>query len=143
MTNASATRRMTRPRVPSNETAITALSTIEPQPEKRAGQVFKRANGEGVGPDPYGIRTAVRRAGLPDFRFHDLRHTGASHLATRGWPLKEIQEVLGHKSFSMTLRYAHLSPAHLRMAVEPLAGLTALFDNPEQMADKMAKRVES
>jgi integrase len=129
---------MTRPRVPSNETAITALSTIEPQPEKRAGQVFKRANGEGVGPDPYGIRTAVRRAGLPDFLFHDLRHTGASHLAKRGWPLKEIQEVLGHKSFSMTLR-----DAHLRMAVESLAGLTPLFDNPEQMADKMAKRVES
>jgi hypothetical protein len=45
MTNASTTRRMTRPRVPLNETAITALSTIEPQPEKRAGQVFKRANG--------------------------------------------------------------------------------------------------
>ena len=61
----------------------------------------------------------------------------------RGRPLKEIQEVLGHKSFSMTLRYAHLSPAHLRMAVESLAGLTPMFDNPEQMADKMAKRVES
>ena len=117
---------------------MTANSTIEPQPEKRAGQVFKRANGEGVGPDPYGIRTAVRRAGLPDFRFHDLRHTGASHLATRGRLLKER-----HKSFSMTLRYAHLSPAHLCMAVESLAGLTPLFDNPEQMADKMAKRVES
>ena len=72
MTNASTTRRMTRPRVPLNKTAITTLSTIEPRPEKRAGQVFKRANGEGVGPDPYGIRTAVRRAGLPDFRFHDL-----------------------------------------------------------------------
>ncbi len=61
----------------------------------------------------------------------------------RGRSLKEIQEVLGHKSFSMTLRYAHLSPAHLRTAVESLAGLTPLFDNPEQMADKMAKRVES
>ena len=86
---------MTRPRVPSNETAITALSTIEPQPEKRAGQVFKRANGEG--PDPSGIRNSGETGRLPDFRFHDLRHTGASHLATRGRLLKEIQEYWGIK----------------------------------------------
>ena len=42
----------------------------------------------------------------------------------RGRPLKEIREVLGHKSFSMTLRYVHLSPKHLHTAVELLAGLT-------------------
>ena len=62
--------------------------------------------------------------GIENFRFHDLRHTAASHLAMRGRPLKEIQEVLGHKSFSMTLRYAHLSPMHLRTVVESLDGLT-------------------
>ncbi|HEV2174800.1 MAG TPA: tyrosine-type recombinase/integrase, partial [Nitrospira sp.] len=67
---------------------------------------------------------AVKRAGLLDFRFHDLRHTAASQLAMRGRPLKEIQEVLGQKSFSMTLRYAHLSPMHLRTAVESVDGLT-------------------
>ena len=61
----------------------------------------------------------------------------------RGRPLKEIQEVLGHKSFSMTLSYAHLSPAHLRTAVESLDGLTPSFDYPEQMTNKMANRVES
>jgi len=42
----------------------------------------------------------------------------------RGRPLNEIQKVLGHKSFSMTSRYAHLSPSHLRTAVESLSGLT-------------------
>ena len=81
-------------------------------------------NGEDWGQIRTAFETAVERAGLPDFRFHDLRHTAASHLAMRGRPLKEIQEVLGHKIFSMTLRYAHLSPTHLRTAVESLAGLT-------------------
>ena len=82
---------------------------------------------------------AVERAGLWDFRFHDLRHTAASHLAMRGRPLKEIQEVLGEKSFSMTLRYAHLSPMHLRTAVEALDGLTSI-DNVPQMDDKRAQK---
>jgi integrase len=44
----------------------------------------------------------------------------------RGVPMnRAVQEVLGHKDFKMTLRYAHLSPAHLRGAVERLEGLTA------------------
>ena len=83
------------------------------------------------------VEKAVERAGLWDFRFHDLRHTAARHLAVRGRPLKEIQE--GEKSFSMTLRYAHLSPMHLRTAVEALDGLTSI-DNVPQMDDKRAQK---
>lgn len=79
----------------------------------------------------------MARAGLPDFRFHDLRHTCASYLAMCGRPLKEIQEVLGHQSFAMTLRYAHLSPMHLRTAVESLDGLTPSIDNTRQMTHKL------
>ena len=98
--------------------------SVEPDPARRAGRVFKRANGENWGQIRTAFEAAAKRAALPDFRFHDLRHTCGSHLAQRGRPLKEIQEVLGHKSFSMTLRYAHLSPMHLRTAVESLDGLT-------------------
>ena len=83
-----------------------------------------------------------RRAGLPGFRFHDPRHTCASHLTMKGRPLKEIQEVLGHKSFSTTLRYAHLSPMHLRTAVESLDGLMPSIDKAEQMAHNMAQNEE-
>lgn len=100
------------------------LAALEPDPAKRVGSVFKQKNGEDWGQIRTAFETAVERAGLSDFRFHDPRHTAASHLAMRGRPLKEIQEVLGHKSFSMTLRDAHLSPMHLRTAVESLAGLT-------------------
>ena len=55
---------------------------------------------------------AVKRAGLVDFRFHDLRHSAASYLAMNGASLMEIAEVLGHKTLAMVKRYAHLSEAH-------------------------------
>ncbi len=63
---------------------------------------------------------AVRRAGIKDFRFHDLRHTFASYLAMSGANMRTIQELLGHKDMRMTLRYSHLSPAHLKEAVNNL-----------------------
>jgi integrase len=52
------------------------------------------------------------RAGIKDFLFHDLRHSAASYLAMNGASLAEIAEVLGHKSFDMVKRYAHLSEQH-------------------------------
>ena len=130
--------------VPLNTAAGAALTALEPNPAKRIGSVFKRKNGEDWGQIRTAFEMAVERAGLPDFRFHDLRHTAASHLAMRGRPLKEIQEVLGHKSFSMTLRYAHLSPMHLRTAVESLAGLTpAPVAAQENWTHKWTHSVES
>jgi integrase len=56
--------------------------------------------------------TAVRQAGIKDFRFHDLRHSAASYLAMNGASLAEIAEVLGHRTLQMVQRYAHLSEAH-------------------------------
>ena len=57
-------------------------------------------------------KTAVDKAELKDFRFHDLRHSAASYLAMNGASLAEIAEVLGHKTLAMVKRYAHLSEAH-------------------------------
>jgi integrase len=64
--------------------------------------------------------TALKKAGITDFRWHDLRHTTASYLAMNGASLAEIAEVLGHKTLSMVKRYAHLSNAHTMRVVESM-----------------------
>lgn len=58
-------------------------------------------------------RAAVRRAGIDDFRWHDLRHTWASWHVQRGTPLHALQELGGWESYEMVRRYAHLSADHL------------------------------
>lgn len=60
---------------------------------------------------------ACDRAGIERKGWHVLRHTFASHLAMRGRTLKEIQELMGHTTIKMTLRYARLSPEAKRDAV--------------------------
>jgi len=52
----------------------------------------------------------LEKAGLPRLRFHDLRHTFASHWMLKGGDLFRLQKILGHRSVAMTQRYAHLSP---------------------------------
>src|SRR5258708_17329990 len=59
---------------------------------------------------------ARRRAGIEDFRFHDLRHTWASWHVQSGTSLPELMELGGWKSYEMVLRYAHLAPEKLSEA---------------------------
>ena len=66
------------------------------------------------------FETALRKAEIRDFRFHDLRHTFASHLVMAGVDLTSVREFLGHKTLTMTIRYAHLAPGHKRRAINML-----------------------
>lgn len=61
-----------------------------------------------------------RRVGVRELRFHDTRHHHASCLAMAGVDLMVIQKLLRHKSYQMTLRYAHLHPSHLTGATDVL-----------------------
>ena len=71
------------------------------------------------------FKGALRSAGIEDFKFHDLRHTFGSHLVMRGASLKEVQELLGHKTMTMTLRYVHLGHEEKKRAVSLLNVLTS------------------
>ncbi len=66
------------------------------------------------------LRRARERAGIEALGWHDLRHSFASHLVMRGVPLKAVQELLGHSTIEMTLRYAHLTLSTLVDAVAAL-----------------------
>jgi len=104
-----------RREVPLNDDSDAALSSLGP---KDNGRVFRAGS----------IRTcyenAVIAAKLDDVTFHTLRHTFASWSVQRGVSLSELKELMGHRSITMTMKYAHLAPGHLRSAVSRLAGLT-------------------
>jgi integrase len=57
------------------------------------------------------LPAACTKAGLRTVQWHALRHSFASQLVTEGVPLKAIQELLGHATITMTMRYAHLAPS--------------------------------
>ncbi|MCO5142051.1 MAG: site-specific integrase, partial [Oligoflexia bacterium] len=64
------------------------------------------------------FKAAQKRAGFPNtIRFHDLRHTFASHFMMNGGNIYDLQKILGHSSLEMTQRYAHISPEHLDDAI--------------------------
>ncbi len=66
------------------------------------------------------FKTALRKAEIQDFRFHDLRHTFASQLVRNGVDLYTVQKLLGHSTPAMTQRYTHLHEDHLKEAIEKI-----------------------
>jgi len=103
--------------VPLNNLLVKLLEKMKKTSENN-DYVFSHKNGLPYNRVYKGFKSACKRANIEDFRFHDLRHTFASHLVMNGVDLKTVQELLGHKTFTMTLRYAHLSPDHKRKAVD-------------------------
>ena len=105
--------------VPLNAVALQALKA---HGHLRGAFVFCDATGAYLKNDTCrnAILRASKRAGLRPIGWHTLRHSFASHLVARGVPLKAVQELLGHATIDMTMRYAHLSPDVKKDAVRAL-----------------------
>jgi integrase len=57
------------------------------------------------------FKAALKAAGVPEVRFHDLRHTFGTQLAAHGVPMRALQEMMGHRDFKTTLIYADYAPS--------------------------------
>ncbi|UVT18575.1 MAG: tyrosine-type recombinase/integrase [Nitrospira sp.] len=121
--------------IPLNNVVYALLLQKRADVEKN-GSVFVTGQGNGV-KARYLVRTFSKvrdRAGLTDFRFHDLRHTFASRLVQKGIDLYRVQLLLGHKTGVMTQRYAHHCPDSLRDGVKALEKPFAMDTNWSQQA---------
>ena len=108
--------------VPMNERVLEIMSSY--YKKRRTDWVFPSRN-----PDrPLDCRNfvkrvyklALRKASISGASWHTLRHTFASMLAMAGTPLHTIQILMGHAQISMTMRYSHLAPSHLKEAINRL-----------------------
>jgi len=109
--------------VPLSEVARSALANREKFRAEHCPKspwVFSHRNGERVQFLQNGFESACDRAGISNFRVHDMRHTCASWLVSAGVSLLEVKALLGHSSIEMTERYAHLAPENLSRVANTL-----------------------
>jgi integrase-like protein len=129
----------TRPRPHSSELILTVRAQTWSSPVRGGRIVDVRT----------GFLNSCKRASLTDLHFHDLRHTFASQFMMAGGDLYILKEILGHKSITMTQRYAHLSPTYKIKAIDRMNTLWAgaqpqpstsemLRDNPSVTAASQA-----
>jgi len=103
--------------IPLNQDAI---KIIQDQRGKNPTFVFTYKGNSVNRCNNHAWRKALVRAGIKDFRWHDLRHTWASWHVQNGTSLQELQQLGGWSNFETVLRYAHLSSNHLQAAAERL-----------------------
>ena len=81
-------------------------------------------------------RRIREKAGMPEVRIHDLRHTYASNAIASGFGLEMVGKLLGHANVQTTARYAHLADGHIREAAATLAsGLAGHLATPVPVAE--------
>jgi integrase len=98
---------------PLNQKAIDLLSSMTPK-DGNPYVFYGKVSGQPMA----NIKTAwgkiLKRAGIKDFRIHDLRHSFASFALKKGVPLVHVSKLLGHRNIATTMRYAHLELEQLK-----------------------------
>jgi len=106
--------------IPLNDEALAAFKDLH-QRTGGKGPIFVGNHGERLLGPRHWFEDAIEKAGIKNFTWHDLRHTFASRLVMAGVDLRTVADLMGHANIQMTMRYAHLAPAHTRAAVERLS----------------------
>ena len=108
-----------RRHIVANSTAIAALRTLQKLSGERK---FVCPDNDGTAKRDFRtwLKEAADAADVRDFRWHDARHTFASRLVMAGVDMRTVQELLGHKSIVMTMKYSHLALDHRQSAVEKM-----------------------
>jgi site-specific recombinase XerD len=106
--------------IPLNSVAVAALKVLQQRSLDGGGAVFVTITGEPLQGYKHWFGPAVITAGVRDFTWYCLRHTFASRLVMAGVDIRTVAELMGHQQIQMTMRYAHLAPAHTLAAVERL-----------------------
>lgn len=103
-----------------------AIAVLEKQIDKHPRFVFTYNGHPIIQLSTRAWRNALRRAGITNFKWHDLRHTWASWHVQSGTSLQELQQLGGWANFEMVLRYAHLCSDHLKAAAERISATNLL-----------------
>lgn len=122
--------------IPLSNTAVLVLRKLS---GKHQTHVFSYRDKPVMQPNNGAWIKALKRAGIVDFRWHDLRHTWASWHVQAGTPLHVLQELGGWESAEMVRRYAHLSSEHLAVYVEKFSGLQLVSGYDSATESQIAK----
>jgi integrase len=110
--------------VPLNQIAMDVILRKSEEKVRRIKNDFVFVSSHGTKIDRHNLRrafnSAVRKAEIVDFKFHDLRHSFCTKLAQRGVDIYKIAKLAGHEDIRMTQRYSHHCPESLRDGVEAL-----------------------
>lgn len=106
-------------RIPVANTAYEVIASRIINDKVNSPYVFCDDEGKSYNPKKvYNVfKKTLARAGIEDFRFHDLRHCFASWNRQAGVDIYTLAELMGHKDTKMTMRYAHITPVHLTKAI--------------------------
>jgi integrase len=123
--------------VPLNTPALEAFQTLRKR-SGHSGPIFLNWRDDRLTGPRYWFEPALKKAKVRNFTWHCLRHTFASRLVMNGENLRTVQDLLGHKQVSMTVRYSHLAPQHQLAAVERLAASSSVPPTADSTATRTA-----
>jgi integrase len=129
--------------IPLNTVALAAFKVLQQRSLNPVGQVFVNIHGEPLRGYKHWFDPAIAEAGIRDFTWYCLRHTFASRLVMSGVDLRTAAELMGHKTIQMTMRYAHLAPAHQLAAVERLSSFQVPLAQAQQGSESAEQSATS